>query len=413
MWSLLRRNSSFRYLFLALLVSYCGDWFATVAIIGKVHDLTDSSLAIALVWVAQSLPAFITSAYAGPVADRFDRRRVMIIVSSAQSVAALGFLAVGEGRVWMAFIAQGAITALSAFFGPASGAALPNIVDEADLRVAASALSATWGTMLAVGASLGAVFTVAFGRNAAFIADTVSFALAASLIAMIRRPTNAADAKPSTGRIRPIADTVEALRYARTRPALFALFWSKAGLGMSMGVVGLLAVFATDIFDGGDGATGFLLAARGIGAFAGPIIAGRVAKDTSATGLVRLCAVSGLIYGAGYFGVGVSPALGLAFVGVLVAHLGSGTQWTLSTYGLQVMTPDEFRGRVLSADFAVVTLTSSISFLLAGWAARHVDPRAVMIALAFVGFAWALLYTRVGRRLSKSGEDLIPSVSAG
>jgi MFS family permease len=130
MLSLLRRNRDFRTLFTAQVISYMGDWFATVAVLGLVLDLTDSSFAAAMVFVAQSLPAFFVTPLAGTVADRFDRRKVLVIASSIQAVAALGFLLVGPGRVWMAFVAQGTIAALGAFFAPASNAALPNLVDK-------------------------------------------------------------------------------------------------------------------------------------------------------------------------------------------------------------------------------------------------------------------------------------------
>ena len=114
-----------------------------------------------MVFVAQSLPAFFVTPLAGTVADRFDRRKVLVIASSIQAVAALGFLLVGPGRVWMAFVAQGTIAALGAFFAPASNAALPNLVDKKDLPLATALMASTWGAMLAIGAALGAVFTVA------------------------------------------------------------------------------------------------------------------------------------------------------------------------------------------------------------------------------------------------------------
>jgi MFS family permease len=95
---LLRRNRDFRTLFLAQLISYGGDWFATVAILSLVRDRTDSDLLVPLVFVSQALPAFFLSPFAGPVADRFDRRMVMIVVSTAQVLAALIFLGALEGR---------------------------------------------------------------------------------------------------------------------------------------------------------------------------------------------------------------------------------------------------------------------------------------------------------------------------
>ena len=133
MWSLFRRNGEFRRLFCSQLVSYAGDWFATVAAIGLLLDATGSDLLASLFWVAQSLPTFLMAPIAGPVADRFDRKKILVVVSFAQAAVALTFLLAGAGLPWMVFVAQGGVTALGAFFGPASQAGVANLVDEEDL----------------------------------------------------------------------------------------------------------------------------------------------------------------------------------------------------------------------------------------------------------------------------------------
>ncbi len=118
MLELLRHNRDLRYLFIAQVVSYAGDWFCYVALLGVVGDVTDSSLLVSLVFVSQTLPAFLVSPVAGAVADRFDRRRIVVTVSCVQAVAALSLLAVGPGRVWLAFAAQATIAAFGAFVLP-------------------------------------------------------------------------------------------------------------------------------------------------------------------------------------------------------------------------------------------------------------------------------------------------------
>ena len=89
MLELLRHNRDLRYLFIAQVVSYMGDWFCYVALLGVVGDVTDSSLLVSLVFVSQTLPAFLVSPVAGAAADRFDRRRIVVTVSCVQAVAAL------------------------------------------------------------------------------------------------------------------------------------------------------------------------------------------------------------------------------------------------------------------------------------------------------------------------------------
>ena len=396
---LLRRNGDFRAVFLAQIVSFAGDWFATVAMLGLVIDRTGSDVAAAAVFVVQTLPAFVLSPLAGPAADRFDRRALMITVSVLQAAAAGLFLVALHGPVAFAFVAQGLISGLGAFFIPASQAALPNLVDPEDLPLAAVMMGSTWGAMLAIGAAVGGLFTVAFGRNAAFVADAGTFLVAAALIASLTRPTQVRTAGDGPRpRMRPLADTAEALRYARSNPVVAALLGSKLGFGLGGGTVGMLALLATDAFGGGDGATGLLLGARGAGVLLGPFLAKRLA-ERGTDGILLACGLAGLVFGAGYLIVGTAPVLGLAALGVLVAHIGGGMQWTLSTYGLQRATPDHVRGRIFAADFALVTLSMSASLLVAGAVAEHLGPRPPTLGLAAVGCLWGAAYLALTRRL--------------
>ena len=93
------------------------------------------------------------------------------------------------------------------------------------------------------------------------------------------------------------------------------------------------------------------------------------------------------------------PAIALAALCSMAAHLGGGAQWTLSTYGLQVLVPDRIRGRVFSFDFALVTLSITLSNLLAGWAAEAFGPRPAMAGFAAVGLLFALAWAWATRGL--------------
>ncbi len=416
MISLLRRNGDFRAVFLAQIVSFCGDWFATVAMLGLVIDRTGSDLAAAAVFVVQMLPAFVVSPFAGPAADRFDRRTLMLGVSLLQAGAASLFLVALHGPVLFAFVAQGCISALGAFFVPASQAALPNLVDAEDLRLATVMISSTWGAMLAVGAAVGGLFTLAFGRDASFVADAVSFLLAAALIASVRRPTQETTKERPAGRMRPLADTVETFRYARTNPMVTALLSSKLGFGLGSGTMGMLALLATGPFHSGDAGTGLLLGARGLGVVLGPFVANRLLAArvgrSVMSGILLTCGAGGLVYAAGYLVVGTAPVLYVAAAGALLAHLGGGAQWALSTYGLQSAVPDYIRGRVFAADFALVTLSMSLSLLVSGAMAEIVGPRPVTLTLAAVGGVWGVVYLTLTRSLRRDDTALAGALSS-
>ncbi|MFN5605098.1 MAG: MFS transporter, partial [Actinomycetes bacterium] len=117
-----------------------------------------------MVMVSFSLPSFFASPIAGPIADRVDRRRILVVVSGVQALAALGLLLVGADTVWLAFVFQSTVSALAAVVGPASQAAIPNIArDDEELSKANALLGSTWGVMLAVGAAIGGLFAATFG----------------------------------------------------------------------------------------------------------------------------------------------------------------------------------------------------------------------------------------------------------
>jgi hypothetical protein len=118
--------------------------------------------------------------------------------------------------------------------------------------------------------------------------------------------------------------------------------------------------------------------------------------------VLTACGVSALVNGAAYGIVPWVPAFGLVAVLVFVAHLGGGTQWTLSTYGLQVSTPDELRGRIFATDFALVTLTMSLSLLVSGALSDVLGARPVMAGLALVSLTWGAAYLLLTRRLRAS-----------
>ena len=397
--SLLRRNRDYRLVFLAQVVSFAGDWFATVALVGLVIDRTGSDLAATLVWVAASLPSFLVTGLAGPVADRFNRKTIMVTAGFLQAAFASLFLFGQNGWIGFGFVAQGTIAALGAFFGPASSAALPNLVAKEDLATATAISGAVWGAMLAVGSALGAVVAQTFGRRTAFVVDGISFIVSALLILAIRGSTRApvdagasagANAKP-TARMRPIADTKEAIRYARGNRFVSVFLLSKFGAGLGTGVVGLLPLLAKREFHAGDAGIGVLLTARGLGVLLGPFAVRKVDRS----GLRALVTLSGfgvVLYGLSYLAVPFMPTIALAAVFVFIGHIGGGAQWTGSTLGLQRSADDSVRGRIMAADFALATLSMSLSFAVAGITSTAFGPKPTILGLAVVEMTWGTFY---------------------
>ena len=400
MWKMLKTNADMRRVFMAQVISYLGDWFSFVAIIGLVDDLTGSKFLVSLVVVAFSLPSFLASPIAGSMADRFDRRRILVFVSVIQVVAAFGLLFVGKDTVWLAFLAQSTISALAAVVSPATEASIPNIArDEKELAIANSLLGSTWGVMLAVGAAIGGVFASVFGRDAAFIANGVSFALAAILFSRIKTPMQKdRNVETQRQRIRPIADMREAITHSRKDPVLMALIFSKTTFAIGAGVVSQLAVLASDVFNGGDAARGLLIGVRGVGTGLGPLIAMRYTRGQLGKVLL-ICGFASLAF-SGFYLVGAwMPTLWLTAIFVMLAHLGGGAQWTLSSYGLQLRSPDHIRGRILAGDFALVTFMLSLTSALAGLVSELYGVRQAISGFACAAAIASVIYIRATKRL--------------
>ena len=384
---LLRRNPDFRRLYLAQLISFGGDWFMTVALFGLVDRLTGSAVFVALTITVPELAFFLLSPVGGALADRLDRRRLMIAADLARSALCLPLLLVDSpDTVWLVFVLLASISVFTACFEPASSAAIPNVVDPEDLAAANSLVGSAWGTMLAVGAALGGLVVTLFGRDAAFLGNSASFLVSAWLLLRVRR---ALSERREEHAEHPgiVQATRETVAYARRDHRVLSLLGVKAGFGLAAGVLVLIAVFATDVFHEGDIGIGLLMASRGVGALIGPFL-GRAVAGPNDRRLFTAIGIALTVFGGSYMLMGLSPSLLVAAPIVLVAHLGGGAQWTLSTYGLQVLTPDRIRGRIFAFDYALVTLSLGVSSFVAGWLADTLGPRPTVIGLGGVALAW-------------------------
>lgn len=421
--SLLRRNPAFARLYVAQLLSFGGDWFATVALLGLALEFTDSTTVASLVLVLQTAPFFLASPYAGVLADRVDRRKLLIASDVGRAVVALGFLLARDAStLWIALVCVALLSVGAAFFEPTATASLPNLVEKEDLPAANALIGAAWGTMLAVGAGLGGLVAGLVGRDAAFLVNALSFAVSALLIWQVRgsfkAPLSAEEAAGVEaaggmgGMRRSLSET---LALVRRSPIVGALLMTKTTFGVGMGVILLLAVFAEEVFDAGDAGIGLLFAARGAGALMGPLIARRYMTDAGG-GLLRMIGIALGAFVLGYAVLPASPTILLAAVCVFTAHLGGGAQWSLSSYGLQVAVADRLRGRVFSFDYALVLMATTVSTIASGILAELFGPvvtlYALMAAVALAGILW-LLWTRPLRRRPVDGQgDLTPEPSA-
>jgi MFS family permease len=147
----------------------------------------------------------------------------------------------------------------------------------------------------------------------------------------------------------------------------------------------------------GDAGTGLLLGFRGIGVLVGPFLIRAIVGGSDRRVLVAI-GFTMTLWGLSYLGTAAAPTLVLAACAVLIGHAGAGSQWTFSSYGLQLYTDDSVRGRIFGLDFAAVTLTSTVSQLLFGFLAETVAVRTIFTMTAAAAIGFGLLWWRLTRR---------------
>jgi MFS family permease/tetratricopeptide (TPR) repeat protein len=411
-WRLLRENRDFRLLYFGTLISLGGDWFLTVALLDLVLQLTGSATLASVILLCQTLPIFLFTPHAGHLIDRVDRRKLMVVVDLLRAVACLLPL-VARTPALLPFAYAGVILISigSAYFEPASQAALPNLVSQEDLGPANVLMGSTWGTMLAVGAGLGGAVTMVLGRDASFVFDAFSFLVSAALLWRMRgRFSEWSGARASAGHAEAAASGFfasmrETLHFAKKAPRVLGLLTVKGGYGLGAGVVAMLSVFGREIFEAGAFGIGLLFAARGAGALFGPFLVRAVIRSDDAQ--YRAIVVCVLAFGAGYAALAFSPTLAAGVAAITFAHLGGGAAWQISSYGLQRETPDHIRGRVFAADYGFVTLTMAISGLGTGIAADRFGAPAATLGTAAICLLFAVVWTTATWRLWRAAPLLL------
>lgn len=364
---LLRRRPGFRNLWLASLVSLLGDWFNTIASMMIVNRFTETDLAISWILIARTLPRFIVGPVAGVVADRVDRKLIMVVTDLLRAGIVLSFLFVDRPeRVWLIYFLTTTQFVMASFFEPASSAILPRLVQGNKELMSANVLrSITWSVMLTVGAALGGVFAGFFGAQAALLADALTFILSAVLVLRITyQPLKDSEVARGKG----YTDLVEGFRYvlARPRTAVLSLVKTFGQIG-SMDI--MIAVFAEQYFPyGQEGATtlGILFGAAGLGAVLGPLIANRFTRGDQ-TRLGPAIQYGYVLMPVGWALVGWSPNLWVVSIGVLIWLMGSSINWTYSNVLIQTEVENRFLGRVFALDLGMFTLASSASIFLTGY----------------------------------------------
>jgi MFS family permease len=373
-WQLVRQNADFRFLWSGQVVSLFGDWFNLIASATLVSALTHSGMAVGALFIIRMSAPFIISPVAGIVADRYDRRKVLIAADLARGIIVFGFLLVRDaGDVWLLYGLTAIQLGLSGFFFPSRNAILPNIVSQKDLGAANALSSVTWSVMLAFGTALGGFVAGSFGVYTAFVVDALSFFLSAVLIAGIRHRRRPEECQQGGWCLEAaFRQYVEGLRYLRTHLGVLAIVMNKAALTLTTsGALQVIQVaMAERVFsigkNGGVG-LGIMFAVVGVGTGVGPVVARRFAGDWAPSLRVAI----GLAFFTTALGMAIAATLEsftMVLVGLFLRGAGGGIVWVFSTQLMMQYVPNDIQGRVFATEFALFTLMGAVSAGIGGWA---------------------------------------------
>jgi MFS family permease len=397
---LIRSNANFRCLWYGQIVSLLGDWFNLIASAALVGSLTQSGFAVGGLFVVRALAPFVASPIAGVVADRYNRRTILLGADLLRGITVFGFLLVRDtSDVWLLYTLTAIQLAISGFFFTTRNAILPDIVPQQAIATANTITSATWSTMLALGAALGGLVAGFFGVYTAFVIDGCTFFLSAMLIAGIHLNRSASSQQQEKTMRAFFADYVTGLRLLVGDRDLLLIALQKTFLMLFFGStfqVLLVAISETDFMIGERGslAVGMMFATMGLGTGTSPLLARLYTKDQDLK--VRIAILLGYCLAAlGLVVTGSLASFEVVLAGTFIVGSGGGLLWVFSTQLLLQRSPHQVRGRIFASEFACFSLATAAGATLAGVALdQKVGIHAILLAMAIVSLApavaWAL-----------------------
>ncbi|MCC3408640.1 MAG: MFS transporter [Microcoleus sp. PH2017_10_PVI_O_A] len=386
------RSQNYRLFFAGQGISLIGSWMTQVATVWLVYNLSDSPWMLGVVGFTSQIPTLILLPFAGVLIDRTNRHRVIIttqILAMIQSLA-LAFLALtGVINIWQILILSFCQGAINAFDAPARQAFVSELVEKKEDLANAIALNASMfnGARL-IGPAIAGLVIGTVGPSYCFLLDGISYiAVIAGLLAMKIKPR-----KIAASNTKPLQRLKEGFDYAFGFPPIRAILLLLALVsfaGMSHTV--LVPIFATKILNGGPQTLGFLMAASGVGAFAGAIyLIGR----KSIVGIGKLIAISPAIMGFGLIGFGLSRILWLSLIMMLFVGFGFIIQFAGGNTFLQTIVEDDKRGRVMSIYTMAFFGVTPFGNLVAGGMANYIGSPNTVILGGIICILGSIIFTR-------------------
>jgi MFS transporter, ENTS family, enterobactin (siderophore) exporter len=393
----LRESRDFRYLFTGRLISMAGNTVAMTAANWQVYGLTRSSLEVGLVTLSSSAGMFAGLLLGGMLADRHDRRKLML--ASRVPLGLLAALLMGNSllarpQLWAIYVLVLAVGFMSGIGSPASTAAVPALVGP-DRLAAASALNAMGSQLGSLGGpALAGVLIAGPGVAACYGIDAACFVIFGFTLWFIRPlPPTVRAGRPG---LRSMAEGVRYVRRNKVVAGMLAVDTSAMIFGMPSA---LFPAIASEHFHGGSATFGLLAAAPGLGALVGAATSGWTSR-LRRPGMVVILA--GLAWGAAIVGFGLSDSLAIGLVFLALAGMADLISEILRNALLQRYTPDALRGRVASLYLVQVNSAPSLGNVEAGLVAQLFTLTISVVSGGLVCVAGALILGIVNPALRRA-----------
>lgn len=376
------RHPAFRRYVTGQLVSASGTWMQQVAMVWLVLRLTGNGVAVGAVGALQFLPVLVLGAWAGSVADRVDKRRLLVVTSCVAAATALflGVLTLLDAiTVWAVYGTAIALGVANALDNPARRSFVTELVPAGDEANAVSLNSTVFTTARIVGPAAAGLMIATIGTGWCFVANSLSYLAMVAALAGLRR----SELRPSTPVVARRGLVREGLRYAWANPPVRRALWLTAVVGtLSFNFQVTLSLLVEDEFGGEAGSFGVLYALMSVGALVGSLV---VAHRRAVS--QRFVAAAAFAFGGLMLGAAAAPTLGLEAVALV--PMGAASIAFLAGAGALAQTASEpaYRGRV-AALFAVAFLGSTpIGGPIIGWISEQWGPRAGMLLGAAAALA--------------------------
>ncbi|HZY92989.1 MAG TPA: MFS transporter [Thermoplasmata archaeon] len=360
------RSSGYRLLLGSAIASAVGGSISGISITWLVYHYTGSTIDVAYVGLTGVLPGITLGLFAGVLADRYNRRRLMVTADLVRMVAMAALAAVlyfGGFSLFLVLAVMALVYSFSALFLPASQAILPRLVPASHLEDANGVLAASSQAGLTLGAGAGGLLVVSVGAVAGLSVNAVTFALSGALLFLIAVEAGRSRATTARPRTTLRSDFNEGLRYMRTHlPILEVTIGFLPGNFFFVMVYAFFVVYASAVFGGDAAAFGYLVAGVAGGTAAGsllvrPLHGRRFAGILMGASVVIQSGVVGVLVVSRNLPLSLAAAVGL---GITIGLIN-----TVYFAMMQAIVPNEVLARVLSID-SVGSLVATPAGLLIG-----------------------------------------------